>query len=1072
MRNFAVGLLLLQAIAAGVSKPAGAQDKPEIFVQLGHVGGSTAAAFSADGALLVTGGSDDTVKLWDAASALEIVTFKGHAEDVIAVAVSSDLRHVASGDAKGNIKLWEVGTGRELKSFPGRGDGISHLAFSPDGQLFTSLSMGKLTRWRVSGGPAVEILDRIKGSLFVPANSPFAARSSATELDQSSLIEIATGREARQFKDTAGFASSAAFTRAGDRALFLGNDYAVKRNTCEYVDTTTGRKIASWTTDESVSKVGLSPDGRIAFTAGGSGLRLWDAATGKELKTLTTSLVLGADFSPDGRTIVAVGTFAPTLWDVSTAQVVRSFAGRPLAIPQRSMFGSDGKQAMLSFHNAPPVLWDLTAARVVRRFVGYSTAHGFNSRYVLLRGAGNAVSVWDVSADKAIASYQGNAVAASPDYRYVAVKTTDHDVTVSEIATGKAIVSVSEPAGAISFPDFSRDGRFLLLVLKHGAKLIALPSGAVIRTFAGPADQSVWGAIVSADGKHVAAMTDGRIILWETSTGREIKTFEQVVPAAYMHFSPDGSQLLFATKKELALCDVATGASCRAFRGHREVIWALGFSNDGKTLLSGSMDKEIKLWNAATGAELATLSGHRYAIGSARFSADDRFVLSTSNDGTTRSWDAATGREVAQLIGFADGEWIAITPQGQFNASANAGRYLSVKAGGSILGIDQFWERFYDPVFVASALQGRPAEAREDLRKGVALPPEVRIVSPVPGAAFSSEAITITVSAKDKGGGNDEIRLFHNGKAIGGDQRALKARGDSATRTYAVLLSEGTNTFRAVGFSRDRTESSPHEIAVTLKAPAKDAALHVIAVGINKYRNPALNLNYAEPDARGILEFFRLKGKGLFKTVTLDALYDEQATKSNIVSRLERLKDTRPEDVVLIYLASHGESVDEKWYLIPHELTYPEREEDVKTKGLSSAELAALMKQARAQKVLLLIDACKSGAVLVAFRGFEDRRALSQLSRSAGVHVIAASTKDQLAAEVKTLGHGVFTHTLLEGLSGAASGGGPSVTVRKLMGFVEERLPDITLKYKQEAQYPVVDSRGMDFPLVLVGAAP
>ena len=38
-------------------------------------------------------------------------------------------------------------------------------------------------------------------------------------------------------------------------------------------------------------------------------------------------------------------------------------------------------------------------------------------------------------------------------------------------------------------------------------------------------------------------------------------------------------------------------------------------------------------------------------------------------------------------------------------------------------------------------------------------------------------------------------------------------------------------------------------------------------------------------------------------------------------------------------------------------------------------------------------------------------------------------------------------------------------TVRKLMSYVEEQLPEITKKYKQEAQYPVVDSRGMDFPL-------
>ena len=80
--------------------------------------------------------------------------------------------------------------------------------------------------------------------------------------------------------------------------------------------------------------------------------------------------------------------------------------------------------------------------------------------------------------------------------------------------------------------------------------------------------------------------------------------------------------------------------------------------------------------------------------------------------------------------------------------------------------------------------------------------------------------------------------------------------------------------------------------------------------------------------------------------------------------------------------------------------------------------------------------------------------------------MIAASTKDQFAAEVKDIGHGVFTYTLLDGLRGKASGGSETVTVRKLMAYIEERLPDITKKYRQEAQYPVVDSKGMDFPLV------
>ncbi len=416
-----------------------------------------------------------------------------------------------------------------------------------------------------------------------------------------------------------------------------------------------------------------------------------------------------------------------------------------------------------------------------------------------------------------------------------------------------------------------------------------------------------------------------------------------------------------------------------------------------------------------------------------------------------------------------DGEWIVITPEGYFNASPGGAKHLSVRLGNRVFPIDNLYETFFDPVYVASVLQGKKVEATADIRKGIQSPPDVRILSPAPGAVLNTDNITVKVGAKDTGGGIDEIRLYHNGKALGDDRRAVKlvSRGGETVRDFQVTLVDGTNTFRAVGFSADRTESNPYELTVSLSAPSKDVSLYVFAVGVNRYKNPALNLNYAVPDAQGIAGFFR-RSQRLFKQVNITEIYDEQASKEGILAKLRELEKTNPQDAVLIYLAGHGENVKDVWYFIPHELTYPEREEHVQTKGISSTEISEAIKKIRAQKILMLVDACKSGAVLVAFRGFEDRKALSQLSRSTGTHVVAASTKEQFAAEVKELGHGAFTYTLLEGLKGKAAGGGDTVTVRRLMGYIEEQLPEVTRKYKQEAQFPVVDSRGMDFPLVIV----
>ncbi|MEW6686864.1 MAG: caspase family protein [Candidatus Edwardsbacteria bacterium] len=538
----------------------------------------------------------------------------------------------------------------------------------------------------------------------------------------------------------------------------------------------------------------------------------------------------------------------------------------------------------------------------------------------------------------------------------------------------------------------------------------------------------------------------------------------RIIPDAVKVKDKEGSEVV------IGRIGIGYDMSVRTFKGHSSHVYSVSFSSDGKYVVSGGLDKTIKLWDPSTGDEIKTLEGHTTSVNSVNFFPTGRQILSGSSDRTTRLWDISTGKEIAQFISFKDGEWIVITPEGYFNASPNGAKHLNVRVGNNVYSIDNFYEKFFNPVYVASVLQGKKVEAIADIRKGILTPPDVKIISPEPNATFNTDTIKVTVSAKDTGGGIDEIRLYHNGKAIGEDQRAVKIvpKGNKVIKTYTVTLIDGINTFRAVGFSKDRTESNPYELIVKLTAPQKDVSLYILAVGINRYKNPALSLNYAEPDARGIIEFFRQKDKGLFKRIEAIDIYNEQATKETITSKLKQLENTNPQDAVLIYLAGHGENIQDKWYFIPHELTYPEREGEVKAKGISSDELSGLIKNIRAQKILVLVDACKSGAVLVAFRGFEDRKALSQLSRSTGVHIIAASTKDQFAAEVKELGHGVFTYTLLEGLKGKASGGTETVTVRKLMGYVEEQLPDITKKYKQEAQYPVVDSKGMDFPLTIV----
>src|SRR5690606_5451397 len=73
------------------------------------------------------------------------------------------------------------------------------------------------------------------------------------------------------------------------------------------------------------------------------------------------------------------------------------------------------------------------------------------------------------------------------------------------------------------------------------------------------------------------------------------------------------------------------------------------------------------------------------------------------------------------------------------------------------------------------------------------------------------------------------------------------------------------------------------------------STLHVLAVGINKYKNASYNLNYAQPDASSFVEKLNERSRTIFKSVNKVEIYDEDATKENITTGFKSIdrKSTR-----------------------------------------------------------------------------------------------------------------------------------------------------------------------------------
>jgi uncharacterized caspase-like protein len=163
--------------------------------------------------------------------------------------------------------------------------------------------------------------------------------------------------------------------------------------------------------------------------------------------------------------------------------------------------------------------------------------------------------------------------------------------------------------------------------------------------------------------------------------------------------------------------------------------------------------------------------------------------------------------------------------------------------------------------------------------------------------------------------------------------------------------------------------------------------------------------------------------------------------------------------------------VDNQFYFIP---TGCSRLYDIGALGKEAIEAAVLQEKLRgikALKQLIIMDACQSGGSveLLATRGAGEEKAIAQLSRSAGIHVMASAGSEQFATEFNELGHGLFTYVLIRALQGEADGAPKDgkVTIYELKSFIDDQVPEMTRKLKGKPQYPYTFSRGQDFPIVV-----
>jgi WD40 repeat protein len=535
----------------------------------------SAVVFSPDGSTLATGGSDGGVRLWSTATGREIgAPMSSDANPVDAVAFSPSGTLLAAASSDGNVQVWDTASQQVAgAALIPNGPEVDALVFSPDGKLLaTGGQDGTARLWNVGPGSqagAVMVTgDAVSALTFGASGSTLATAEGdgatelwdvATQAQTGSALAtagsagvsalafspgtdaLATGNAngSIQLWDAAGFhqaaaplavgpvAGTATFS-AGAGLLAVSNGTGVVR----VWNVTSGQPAGGpLPGNGTVTGLALSPDGKTLAVAG-SGVRLWQTATGRRIGTGLPAAGPGSyravAFSPDGAMLATVGADGTArIWSVATQQEIGApmTAGRPGALTGAVAFSPDGKMLVTVAAGGRAQLWSVATGRPLGKPMAAGAAASVaafsaDGRMLATAGSDGSTRLWNVATQQQIgtamtASAQPiYAATFSPTGATLAIAGGDGSARLWDVATqqqiGTAMTASAQPIYAATFS----------------------PTGATLATVAADGSARTWDVVFPADLPQAACGIAGVPLTrqqWADYAGSQ--PFQRVCPA-------------------------------------------------------------------------------------------------------------------------------------------------------------------------------------------------------------------------------------------------------------------------------------------------------------------------------------------------------------------------------------------------------------------------------------------------------------------------------------------------------------------------------------------------------------